>query len=126
MIDAGNLLSPAQEAALSQRLGAFEARTRHRVLIATVPSLEGRKLDDAVEEIGNRFGLHDGVVMLVAVRERKVRVAVGRGAMKLITNSEAQRIVSRHMVPDLHANRFDQGILKGADRIMAELSETVG
>ncbi len=124
VVDMADLLSPDEEAALTRRLGAFEVRTRQRVVVATLPTLRGQAMDAVVEDLGNRLGLHDGVILVVALKERQVRLAVGRGARKLLTDAEAKRIVSDVMVPDLHANRFDKGILKGADSIMAELSET--
>jgi uncharacterized membrane protein YgcG len=63
-------------------------------------------------------------MLVVALKERQVRLAVGHGALKLLTNEEAKRIVTDDIQPDLHANRFDKGILKGADKILSQLSET--
>lgn len=125
MLDGANLLSAAEKAGIAERLVSLEKRTRLQVVIATTPTLNGRDIDDAVEELGNRLGVRDGVVLMVAPKEREVRLAVGRGAMKLITDAEAHRIVSEAMVPELHANRFGPGIVKGIDRIVAELSETI-
>jgi uncharacterized protein len=122
--DMAGLLSDAQKAELSARLGSLELRSGKPVVIATIVSLGGRDLDDVVNELGNRLGVHDGVLLLVAVKDREVRLAVGRSARRLLTDGEARRIVSETMYPDLHANRFAAGILKGADRIIAELSET--
>ncbi|MCW3847031.1 TPM domain-containing protein [Sphingomonas sp. LB-2] len=122
--DMAGLLSDAQKAELSAKLGALERRTGQQVVIATTPTLNGRDLDDAAEELGNRLGVHDGVLLLVAVKERELRLMVGRGSLKLLTKSEADAIIHKTMYPDLHANHFAAGILKGADRIIAELSET--
>jgi len=125
ILDGAALLSADEKAAISARLVSLEERTKLRVVIATMPTLGGRKIDDVVEALGNRLGVHDGVVLLVVPKEREVRLAVGRGALRLITNAEAQRIVSEAMVPDLHKNLYGPGIVKGADRIVAELSETI-
>lgn len=125
ILDEAGLLSDAQRAELSARLGSLELRTGRKVVIATVKSLGGHSIDDAVELIGTRLGVHDGVVLLVAPREREVRLAVGRESSGLLTHGETERIVNKTMYPDLHANRFGDGIMKGADAIVAELSETV-
>lgn len=95
------------------------------MVVATVKTLGGRDIDTVVEDLGTRMGVHDGVILLVAPKERQVRLAVGRGSDRLLTNAEARRIVNDVMYPELHANHFDRGILKGADQIVAELSETM-
>lgn len=123
--DAADLIPAAEEASLAARLGAFEARTRQQLVVATVPALDGRDMDEVAEELGKRLGISDGVLMLIALRERQARIAVGAGAMRLLTNGEATHILDVAMAPDLRANRFDKGIIKGADAIMSELSETV-
>ena len=123
--DEAGLFSTEQKARLSAQLGSLELRTGRQVIVATVKTLNGRDIDTVVEDIGNRLGVHDGVVLLVAPRERQVRLAVGRSALKLLTTGEAKRIVNETMYPDLHANRFADGIIKGADEIVAQLSETM-
>lgn len=123
--DEAGLLSPEQKAALSAQLGSLELRTQRQVVVATVKTLNGRDIDDVVEDLGTRLSVHDGVVLLVALKERQVRLAVGRGSAKLLTTGEAKRIVNETMYPDLHANHFDLGIMKGADAIVAQLSETM-
>ncbi len=118
------LLSAKQKAELSAKLGSLELRSGYPVVIATIGSLGGRDLDDVTDELGNRLGVQHGVLLLIAIKDREVRLAVGDAARKLLTNDEAQRIIRQTMYPDLHANRFAAGLLKGADRIIAELSET--
>jgi uncharacterized protein len=124
VLDRADLIPPAEEAELADRLGKGAARSGQALVVATLPSLRGRPMDAVVEDLGNRLGLHDGVMLVLALKEREVRIAVGRGALKLLSNDEARRIVTDDMRPDLHANRFDKGILKGADKILSELSET--
>jgi uncharacterized protein len=122
--DEAGLLSDAQKAELSARLGSLELRTGRQVIVATVTSLHGRDIDAAVAELAARLGVRDGVVLMVSLKDREVRLAVGHGSDKLLTADDAKRIVNQAMYPDLHANHFDRGILKGADQIIAELSET--
>jgi len=123
--DGANILSAAQKAELLARMGSLEARTKRRVVVATVTTLNGRDIDAVAEDIGNRLGVHDGVVLVVSIKDREYRLAVGQGAIGLISQAEAARIAKESLQPDLHANRFDLGILKGVDRIIAELSETI-
>lgn len=124
--DMAGLFTPAQRADLTKRLGALQARTGRPVVVATVKSLNGRDLDAAVNDLGNRLGAHDGVLLFISTGDREVRLAIGEPSRGLLTDVEAKRIVSETMYPDLHANRFAAGMLKGVDRIIAELSETRG
>lgn len=124
--DMAGLFSPAEKAELLRKLGSLQARTGKLVVVATVKSLNGRDLDDAVNDLGNRLGAHDGVLLFISTGDREVRLAIGEPARALLTDAEAKRIVSQSMYPDLHANRFAAGMLKGVDRIIGELSETLG
>lgn len=124
VLDDAHLLSPADKDTLDARLRETAARTGQRLVVATLPSLKGHSMESVVNDLGNRMGLSDGVMLVIAVKERQIRLAVGHGALKLISNAEAERIVAQDIRPDLHANRFDKGILKGADKILSELSET--
>ena len=123
--DEAGLLSPEQKAALSAQLGSLELRTGRQVIVATVTSLHGRDIDAAVAELAGRMGVREGVILMVSLKDREVRLAVQHGSDKLLTQADANRIVNGVMYPDLHANHFDLGIMKGADAIVAQLSETV-
>lgn len=123
--DEAGLLSDAQKAELSQKLGSLELRTGRQVVVATVTSLHGRDIDTLAGELGARLGMRDGAILIVSLRDRQANLAIGKGASaRLLTKAEAARIVNKVMYPDLHANRFGDGIMKGADAIVAELSET--
>src|SRR6476659_7177855 len=82
--DAANVVSKQQEAALSDRLARFEDATKHQMVVVTVNSLGGRDVADYTRDLANAWGIgrkgyDDGVVVLVAPNERKVRIAVGDG-----------------------------------------------
>ena len=81
VVDQANLLSPEQEAELSLRLEALERASSRQLVVVTVPSLE----DYPIEEYGYRLGRHwgigqseanNGIILLVAPNERKVRISV--------------------------------------------------
>jgi uncharacterized protein len=125
VLDEAHVLDAAAAAALDQKLAAFEARTKHKILVITRVSLNGRKIEQVSDKIGNDMGLHDGVILLLAPTERRVTIGVGNDVRKLLTQAEANRIVKQTMYPDLHANHFAPALLRGADGILAELSETI-
>src|SRR3546814_10027569 len=88
-VDAANLLPPQQEARLSDRLKTLEDRSKHQFVVVTVPSLGGHTIDDYGLHLGRTWGIgrkdyNDGVLLIVAPNERKVRIEVGYGLEKEI------------------------------------------
>lgn len=123
------MLSTAQAGGIAAQSASLEQRTKHQFVVVTVTTLGGRDIADFSTDLGNRWGIgrkgvNDGVLLVVAPTERKVRIAVGDGLRGMLTDAEAQAIIDRVILPDFRARHFDQGIIKGADKIMAELSET--
>ncbi|MGN6269843.1 MAG: TPM domain-containing protein [Sphingomonas sp.] len=129
VVDAANLLSPADEAKLTARSAALERRTGHQFVIATVTSLSGHPIEDYSLRLANHWGIgrkgvNDGIVLLVAPNERKVRIEVGYGLEKTVTNAEAARIIDADILPFFRKGELTAGIVHGVDAIVADLSET--
>lgn len=125
VIDEAQLLTPATVASIQTRLAGLERNSNKRVLVVTLTTLGGRDIDQVSEAIGARLGLVDGVLLLIASRDRQMRLSVGRGSMGLLNDSEAKRIVEQVMRPELRKNRFEAGIVKGVDAIASRLSRQV-
>jgi uncharacterized protein len=83
ILDQANLLPPADEAALDQRLRAYNASTGRAVIVATVSSLDGLDEVNYGQELAEAWGIggentEQGVLLLVAPKERRVRIATAR------------------------------------------------
>ena len=81
VVDQANLLDPAQEAALTAKLAAVEQRSGRQFVVATLASLEGRTIEDYGYRLGRTWQVgdeaeDDGVLLIVAPNERKVRMRV--------------------------------------------------
>jgi uncharacterized protein len=129
VVDAADLLSPADEAKLTAHSAALERQTGHQLVIATVASLSGHPIEDYSLQLANhwevgRKGVNDGIILLVAPNERKVRIEVGYGLEKTVTNAEAAHIIDADILPFFRKGEMTAGIVHGADAIVAELSET--
>lgn len=129
VMDAAHLLTPEQVKAITAQSASLEQRTRHQFVVVTVPSLGGHDITQYSMALGNRLGIgrkgiNDGVLLVVAPKEREVRIAVGDGLRKQLTDAEAKTIVEQTIIPSFTAKHFGEGIVKGADRIISELSET--
>ena len=127
--DAADLLSPPVEALLTRGSAVLERRTGHRLVVVTVPSLGGQPIERYSLLLFNRWaigrrGANDGIGLLVAPAEHRIRIEVGRGLERALTDAEAQAIIDTRIVPAFRAGRFDQGVLRGAAAIIREVDKT--
>jgi uncharacterized protein len=123
VVDQANILPAAMEAELTARLAALEAKSSDQLVVATVSSLQGYE----IEEYGYRLGrtwqigqgerLNNGVILLVAPNERKVRIEVGYGLEGVLTDIETGLIIRNAIVPAFKAGDMPAGIVAGVDGI---------
>jgi len=113
--DYAGLLSPAERARLEARLAEGERATGAQVVIAIFSSLEGESLEDFSIRLAERWrigrrGLDDGVIVLVFVRERRLRLEVGYGLEAVIPDAVAGRIVREVIAPRFREGRWAAGL----------------
>ncbi len=128
--DGANMLPPAEEAALDAKLRAYNAATGRAVIVATVPSLDG--LDELTygQELAEAWGIGGketeyGVLLLVAAKERRVRIATARGTqLEKLNDILAGQIVRDVITPRFKAGDFPGGIDAGVGAIVAQLDRT--
>ena len=126
VVDQADLLDPAQEAALTARLHALEQQSGRQMVVATVASLEGLEIEDYGVLLGRQWAIgdeqeDDGVILLVAPNERKVRIETGYGAEGVLPDILAGRIIRDSILPRFKAGDMGGGIVAGADAIIAQL-----
>lgn len=127
VVDQANLLSPQQEAELSSRSEALEAQTGRQFVLATVNSLEDRTIEDYGYQLGRQWGIgrekeDDGVILLVAPNEKKVRIETGYGAEGFLPDILAGRIIRNDILPRFREGDMGAGIVAGADAILQQMS----
>ena len=127
VVDAAGLLDPATEAALSEKLAAFERKSSDQIVVATVPDLQGEEIADYANRLGRQWrigqkGTNSGVVLLVARDEHKVRIEVGYGLEGTLTDALTQVIIQTAILPAFKAGDYAGGIDKGVDGILQVLS----
>ena len=129
IVDGAGIISPDARARIEAKLSALEAKTSDQVVIATVRSLQ----DTSVEDFANRLYRHwalgqkdknNGVLVLVAPNERKVRIEVGSGLEGQLTDPEAKKIIDTTMIPAFAERRYAEGIEAGVVAIAAEIGGT--
>ena len=126
VVDNASLLSADDEASLSADLASLERRTTDQVVIVTVPSLSGQAIESFATALGNRLGVgqrdkDNGVLLVVAPNERKVRIAVGYGLEDILTHTRAQQIIDRALLPPLRQGDAPAAIKAGTREIVATL-----
>lgn len=122
--DYGNLLSPQTAQALEQKLAAFERETTNQLVVLTVPSLQDETIEGYAIKVGDtwKIGQHDkgnGVMLILAKKERKIRIEVGTGLQGALPDITAGQIIRNVMAPHLKAGNFDAGIAAGLDAVIA-------
>lgn len=126
VVDAADLLSPAQEAELTQRLEALERTSSRQLVVATVPSLEDRPIEDYGYQLGRHWKIgqseaNNGSILLVAPNERKVRIEVGYGLEPIITDAISHQIIQQQILPRFREGDMAGGIMAGAGELITQL-----
>lgn len=130
VLDNADLLTSDQEAFLTRALAITEHRTKHQFVVVTLPSLHGKPIEKVGLELGNgwqigRRGHDDGVLLIIAPNERKVRIEVAYGLKKALTDVEAATIIRQRIVPRFGRGAMAAGIYDGSAGIIREI-DTLG
>jgi uncharacterized protein len=127
VVDQARLLRPEQVVDLDSKLAALEAQSGRQFVVATVNSLEGRTIEDYGYRLGRTWGIgskdkDDGVILLVAPNEKKVRIETGYGARVFLTDAVSSLIVRNVILPKFRQGDMAGGIMAGADQVIAQMS----
>ncbi|MDF2689083.1 MAG: hypothetical protein K0Q80_2048, partial [Microvirga sp.] len=93
-----------------------------QVVVATVPSLEGASIEDYANRLFRTWRLgeakiNNGVLLLVAPKEREVRIEVGYGLEGTLTDALAKLVIVTIITPNFQQGRFSDGIDGGVDAV---------
>jgi uncharacterized protein len=120
--DLTQTLSPEQIATLTQQLSSLEQAKGSQLAILMVPTTG----DDTIEQYSirvtdewklGRKGIDDGVLLLIAKDDKKVRIEVGRGLEGALPDVISSRIIREYITPEFRKNDYAAGIQAGVDRI---------
>jgi uncharacterized protein len=121
VVDQAGIILPADEQRLTQQLARLERETTDQVVIVTLPSLNGEAIEKVGLALGNGWGIgqadtDNGVLLLVAPHDRKVRIEVGLGLEGLLTDARAAKIIEM-MLPSFRAGKPAEAIERGVGEI---------
>lgn len=126
VVDQADLLSPAQEADLTARLDALQRASSRQLVVVTLASLQDLPIEDYGYQLGRRWGIgqggaNNGVLLIVAPNERKMRIEVGYGLEGIMTDALSGRIIRETITPYFRRGDYPGGIFAGADAIIVQL-----
>ena len=128
ILDDANLFTSQQEDSLFSIVQSVEGDLGSQIDVFTVPTLNGEQIDSLSLRIANEMKLgravyDDGVLITVAPNEQRMRIEVGLGLEKLITNEIASDINTKIMAPRFRAGDFYRGVKDGLIEIRKLLEE---
>lgn len=124
--DQPNILDVTVVHRLVKNAKTHEKNTTDQLVTLIVRSLDGWAIEHYGRWVGNNWGIgqkgkDNGVLLLVAIEDRKVRIEVGRGLEKVVTNSIAKSIIDHKIVPHFKRGDMQQGVIAGHKAIIEAL-----
>jgi uncharacterized protein len=126
VVDNAGMLDAATEQTLTKQLAAHEQATTNQVVVATLPDLQGYEIEEFGYQLGRHWGIgqkgkNNGVLLLVAKSERKVRIEVGYGLEGDLTDAISANIIHSVILPAFKSGNFESGITLGTSSIIKAL-----
>ena len=121
--DKANVLSESTEAMLESMVRANRDSTSNQIGILTIPSLQGEPLEEysmrVVEEwVPGQKEKDNGVLLLIVVEDRQMRIEVGYGLEGVLTDALSSRIIRNEMAPYFRQGDYDSGVKAGVVAII--------
>ena len=123
VVDVATILSAKTEARITDLSAVHESRTTNQVVVATLPSLQGRTIEEYANRLFRHWGIgqkdkNNGVLLLVAPNDRKVRIEVGYGLEATLTDALARAIIEQNILPAFRAGDLQRGVVDGVTSII--------
>jgi uncharacterized protein len=132
--DFANVIDPSAEREIERRILALQKATGDAVVVATVPTFQpyGSIEEYAVKMYENggkgigQAGKDNGLLILVAVEDRKVRMEVGYGLEGYVTDGYAGQTIRELILPAFRSGGYGEGLIAGTTRIVNRIAEQQG
>lgn len=123
VVDNAGLLDVQVEKELTNILAQHETETTNEIVVVTLTGLQGYPIEDFGYQLGRHWGIgkkgvDNGVLLIIAPRERKVRIEVGYGLEGRITDALANHIIQTRILPSFKKNAYQVGIVNGTQAII--------
>ena len=127
VVDEAALMSRKQAHQLTQQLAAFEKRSGIQLVVVSIDSLDGETIEEYGYQLGRHWGIgqkgkNNGVLLLIAQDERKVRIEVGYGLEGALPDAIAANIIQTRILPAFKRGDMVAGVVAGSQAIMQALA----
>lgn len=129
--DRAGLISPGAKEKISLLIGELESKTGAQIAVATMATLEDGEIKSAAVSIFKEWGIgkkgkDNGILILLALKERKVDIEIGYGLERVITDGMAGEIIRTIMGPAFKAGDYDTGFYKAVEAIAYFVAKDAG
>ncbi|WP_200821165.1 YgcG family protein [Oceanicoccus sp. KOV_DT_Chl] len=126
VVDQANYLSSDAEVQLTQQLQAHENASSNQLVVVTLADLQGYSIEEFSYQLGREWGIgqkdkNNGVLLIVAKAERKVRIEVGYGLEGELTDAISANIINSIILPAFKQRQFQSGIVDGTSAVIEAL-----
>ncbi|MDP3763268.1 MAG: TPM domain-containing protein [bacterium] len=121
--DFAEILKPETVSSLNRKLEQFSKDTGNEIVVVTILKLEDETIETYAEKLFQEWGIgkekkDNGLLLLVSIEDRAVRIEVGYGLEPLVTDIGSGRIIREILTPAFQAEDFDGGIMRALDTII--------
>ena len=121
--DWAGVFTPGQKMELEARLAEFRQARGVQLAVVALPSLQGGEIDDFAVKLFQQWGLGEkgkdnGVLLLAAIGDRKLRIEVGYGLEGVLNDAKSGRIQDEYVIPRFKEGQYAQGLIAGAEAIL--------
>ncbi|HVO02690.1 MAG TPA: TPM domain-containing protein [Candidatus Cybelea sp.] len=126
VVDQAHIIDASTVASLNHELAGFEQSTGDQVVVVTLPDLKDYSIEQWGRALGNGWGIgqsgrNNGVLLIVAPADRRLRIEVGNGLQSRLPDSQANEIIQSEIIPRFKEGDMPRGIQYGVDAILASL-----
>jgi uncharacterized protein len=127
IVDQANIISSEARLSIGPKLADLEEKSGIQLVVATVKSLDGEEIEPYANGLFRTWKLgekakNNGVLLLVAPNERRVRIEVGYGLEGTLTDALSKVIIANAIAPRFKAGDYSDGITRGVDDIITVLT----
>lgn len=122
--DFAHILSPETVTSVNQSLTDFSNQTTIQVVVVTIPELKDEVIETYAVKLFEDWKMGDkekdnGVLLLIAPNEKKVRIEVGYGLEGVLTDAQSYGIIQDVILPEFKTSNYDAGVSSGVNAIMS-------
>lgn len=126
VVDQAGILSAGAERQIGALAEGHENATGNQVVVVTLPDLQGYAIEEYAVQLGRHWKIgqskeNNGVLLIVAQAERKVRIEVGYGLEGELTDAISSNIIHSIITPAFKQAKFEQGLFSGTQGIIDAL-----